>query len=95
MGQRPEQLEPPQLVREREFGHRCVSHRHSRQVDLPSADPGDVPPGSPSWVTSDLIADTIRVWQPYYRTPLTSADALEMIMNVGQLFEVLFEGRQG
>jgi hypothetical protein len=53
-----------------------------------------LPAGSPGWVTPELIADTIRVWQPYYRAPLTSEDALGMIMNVGQLFDVLFEGRK-
>ncbi len=52
-----------------------------------------VPPGAPSWVTPELIADTLRVWQPYYPTPLTTDDAFEMIMNVGRLFDVLFERR--
>ncbi len=32
----------------------------------------------------------MSVWQPYYRTPLTCEDALEMIMNVGRLFDVLY-----
>jgi len=48
-----------------------------------------VPPGSPSWVTKELIAKTIRVWQPYYKEKLTEEDALEMLINVGQVFNAL------
>lgn len=48
-----------------------------------------VPPGAPRWVTADLIAKTIRVWQRYYPEPLTADDALSMIINVGNLFDVL------
>lgn len=51
-----------------------------------------IPPGAPSWVTAELIADTLRVWQRYYDRRLTPDDALEIILNVGQLFDVLREG---
>lgn len=44
---------------------------------------------APRWVTEALIADTIRTWQPYYDTPLTEKDAIEMLVNVGQLFDML------
>lgn len=47
------------------------------------------PAGSPRWVTSELIANTIRTWQPYYRKPLTPEDALEMLLNVGHLLDIL------
>jgi hypothetical protein len=56
-----------------------------------SIDTADIPRGAPSWVTPDLIAETIRVWQPYYDARLTTDDALGMIVNVGHLFDVLFE----
>ena len=44
---------------------------------------------APSWITDDLIADTISTWQPYYNTPLTEQDAIEMLVNVGRLFDML------
>jgi hypothetical protein len=49
-----------------------------------------VPPGAPAWVTPELITDTLRVWQPYYDIPLTADDALDMIVHVWQLFDVLY-----
>ena len=51
-----------------------------------------VPAGAPRWVTPELLADTLRVWQPYYGN-LTSQDALTIIMNVGNLFDVLRRSR--
>ena len=51
-----------------------------------------VPAGAPRWVTPELLADTLRVWQPYYGE-LTSQDALTIIMNVGNLFDVLRRSR--
>lgn len=48
-------------------------------------------PVTPSWVTPELIDSTIKVWQPHYAEPLTKDDALEMILNVSELFAVLRE----
>jgi hypothetical protein len=48
-----------------------------------------VPVGAPPWVTPDLIAHTLRVWQPFYRNQLISEDALEIIMNVGRMAGIL------
>ena len=48
-----------------------------------------VPAGAPPWVTPELIAHTLRVWQPYYSEPLTADDALGMIINVAALWELL------
>lgn len=50
-----------------------------------------VPSGAPSWITAELIEDTIRVWQPYYQQPLTPDDAVAMMMNVGELFDAVSE----
>ena len=47
-----------------------------------------IPAGAPPWVTPELMADTIRVWRPYYGN-LTSEDALTIILNVGNLFDAL------
>ncbi len=44
-----------------------------------------LPPGCPGWITSELIENTIHVWQPYYPNRLQPADAMEMILNAGHL----------
>jgi hypothetical protein len=50
------------------------------------------PSGAPSWVTADLIKQTIKVWQRFYPTPLTADDALAIILNVAELIDVLSQG---
>lgn len=49
-----------------------------------------VPPGSPNWITSERIEDTLRVWQPRYKQLLTAEDALEILINVRNLLDVLY-----
>jgi hypothetical protein len=48
-----------------------------------------VPAGTPEWITAELIEKTIQVWQPYYNTPLATDDAVEIIRNVGRLFDTI------
>ncbi len=48
-----------------------------------------VPVGTPEWITPELIEATIRTWQPYYKTPLTINDAIEIIRHAGRLFDAL------
>lgn len=57
----------------------------SPRIDVPTCSPVVVPAGAPRWVTVELLEQTLRTWQPYYRRRLTVEDALEMILNVGQL----------
>ena len=45
--------------------------------------------GIPSWITPELIADTIRTWQRYYTEPLTASDAVGILVGVGNLFASL------
>ncbi len=52
-----------------------------------------VQPTIPSWVTPELIALTIKTWQPYYEALISPEDAMTMILAVGRLYEVLSEGR--
>lgn len=61
----------------------------ARTTESPLASEGVVPPGAPSWITSELIAHTIRVWQPYYCDSLTTQDAVNMLIGVSRLMEVL------
>lgn len=48
------------------------------------------PPGSPKWITPEEIEDTLRVWQPRYKQLLTADDALEILINVRNLLDVLY-----
>lgn len=50
-----------------------------------------VPAGAPAWVTAELIKHTLRVWQPFYEHPLTTQDALTMILSTGRIVEALTE----
>lgn len=58
-----------------------------RPPELPTA--VDRPPGTPDWITDELLAQTLRVWQPYYATRLTPHDAVEMLVSTEALFNVL------
>lgn len=49
-----------------------------------------VPPGAPKWITGNEIEDTLRVWQRYYRQLLTADDALEILINVHNLLDVMY-----
>lgn len=64
------------------------------QPTLPEQDPGAVPPGTPAWITRDLIDKTISVWQRFYSARLSAADAVEMLISVGNLFGVLKDSAQ-
>ena len=49
-----------------------------------------VPPGAPKWITGIDIEEALRVWQPYYPQLLTAEDALEILMNVHNLLDVMY-----
>lgn len=51
------------------------------------------PPGA-AWITDEAIADTRRVWSPYYGRELTEAEAVEILMNVRNLADVLVQARR-
>ncbi len=89
----------------RDYGTLKVQHQMTSTPDItpifptgPDALPGTlvpalaVPAGAPRWVTPELLADTLRVWQPYYGN-LTPQDALSIILNVSNLFDVLRRSR--
>ncbi len=66
-----------------------MSRQDSGPVSENTADYAAVLAGAPSWITAALIAQTLRVWQPYYAQRLTAADALGMLLDVGRLFGAL------
>ena len=48
-------------------------------------------PGLPGWVTAEWLQETVRVWQPYYKDPLTIRDAAEIITSWDRLLTLLRE----
>jgi len=43
----------------------------------------------PAWITPALIERTITVWQSYYSNRLTPQDAIDILIRVGRLIDVL------
>ena len=43
----------------------------------------------PAWITPQLIERTRAIWQPICRRPLTDKEALEIVLNVANLYDVL------
>ena len=46
-----------------------------------------VPNGRPSWVTEELVKETLKMWQPLSAKKLTEDDALATLLGIGRLFE--------
>lgn len=65
---------------------------NSKHVELVAGPAITLPPGTPDWVTPPLVERTLRVWQPYYSSPLTVDDAVTMILGVGRLYDVVARG---
>jgi hypothetical protein len=58
-------------------------------VDAPQP---DSPSLLPAWVDQSFIRQTIEVFQPRYSHKLTPEDALDMILNVGHLLDIVVGG---
>lgn len=65
-----------------------MSLAHANQENNP---PDAIPSGTPApaWITEELVALTIRVWQPYYESPLSADDALDILLATGCLIAAL------
>ena len=50
---------------------------------------GELPPGSPTWISRDLLDLTIQTWQKYSKSLLTDEDALEILLNTSALLNAL------
>lgn len=51
-------------------------------------------PLSLAWITDELIEDTRRVWSRAYGRVLSADEAVEIIMNVKRLAEVLLKAQR-
>jgi hypothetical protein len=49
----------------------------------------ELPQGTPPWITTDLISQTLRAWQPLSTKHLTEEDAVAILLNVGHLYEAV------
>ena len=50
-----------------------------------------VRPLSMAWISDELLANTIDVWSEAYGRPISEDEAVEMLMNVKRLGEVLLK----
>lgn len=48
-------------------------------------------PLSMDWITDDLLQTTLAVWSEVYEQPLTTDDAVEILMNVKRFSEALLQ----
>ncbi len=48
-----------------------------------------LPPGTPAWISPELLADTAVTWGRYYGRQLTPDESLEILLAVGRMFDVL------
>ena len=48
-----------------------------------------LPPGTPAWITMELVRETIEVWSPFYKSRISLDDAVTILRGVGQLFDCL------
>lgn len=51
-------------------------------------------PLSLAWITDELIEDTRRVWSQAYGRVLSADEAVEIVMNVKRLAEVLLKSQR-
>ena len=51
-------------------------------------------PLSMAWISDELLAQTIDVWSANYGRPISEDEAVEILMNVKRLAEVLLEARK-
>jgi hypothetical protein len=62
---------------------------HHRMSTVPISISSTHPDGIPSWITHELIALTLKVWQKRTTKALSREDAVIMLMSVGRLLGIL------
>lgn len=51
-----------------------------------------LPPGTPDWISKELVSETIMTWQPFSRQPLTPDAALTVLLSFCELLHIAEEG---
>jgi len=49
------------------------------------------PVPSAPWISEELLRDTVETFSPFYGRTLTRAEAVEILLNLGLLFDSLGE----
>jgi hypothetical protein len=60
----------------------------------PESDPVDVRPLSTQWLSNERIAEARRVWSKAYGRVISNDEAIEVLMNVRRLAEVLLRAEE-
>ena len=63
----------------------------------PVQGPGQAPgrPLSMAWISDELLAKTRRVWSKAYGRPVSTEEAVEILMNVKHMAETLIKAKRG
>lgn len=73
----------------------AVAERPAREAELTGFQGADEPsvvlPESQKWITRRLIESTKRVWSKRYGRPITTEEAVEMLVNVRNFAAALLE----
>ena len=48
-----------------------------------------LPAGTPAWISSELVEQTLKVWQPRYSEPLSVEDAIAILTGASGLMRAL------
>jgi len=51
--------------------------------------------GRPEWVSEELLDRTIDLWSRAYQRTVTTQEAMEILMNVKRLAELLIRAKEG
>lgn len=61
--------------------------------DLPPLPSGRPRTPSLAWISNELLTETQELWSEKYGRPVTEDEAIEILVNVGRLAEVLLKAR--
>lgn len=68
-----------------------MGQRRSKATNREAVRKNDLvlPPGTPNWVSVELVEQTLEVWQPRYETPLSTEDAVSILVGASRLLRAI------
>jgi len=63
--------------------------RRTKKLTCSSGPTIELPPGTPSWISAELVEHTLRVWQPRYEATLSPEDAIGILVGAARLMNAL------